>query len=81
MAVANEGRTAEAVRRDIELERELLAGAVERLRVGFGQATDVSGRLRSHLPAAATAALGAGFAFAGGVGAAIRYFAGRRPSR
>ena len=45
-----DGRTAEQVRRDIEDERERLATAVEQLREGMGEATDVASRLRAKLP-------------------------------
>src|SRR2546430_14664744 len=78
MATPN-GRTPEQVRGDIEAEREQLAGAVENLRGGLAQATDVVGRLRSNLPLVAAGALGAGFFAAGGVGAALRVVAGPRP--
>jgi hypothetical protein len=71
MAATN-NRTMEAVRRDIASERDQLADAVEELRTGLGEATDVSGKLRSHLPVAAAGALSAGFVVAGGVGATMR---------
>ena len=74
---ANDGRTAEQVRRDIEAEREQLAGAVDELRAGIGDATDISGKLRSKLPIVAAGALGAGFFIAGGIGATMRLFARR----
>jgi hypothetical protein len=76
MAPSN-GRTAEQVRRDIEAEREQLAGAVDDLRAGIGEATDITGKLRSKLPIVAAGALGAGFFLAGGVGATMRLFARR----
>ena len=76
MAPSN-GRTAEQVRRDIEAEREQLAGAVDELRAGLGVATDITGKLRSKLPIVAAGALGAGFFLAGGVGATMRLFARR----
>jgi hypothetical protein len=69
------GRTTEAVRREIERERRELADAVEQLRDGLGEATNVSAKLRSRLPAVAAGALGAGFFLAGGVGATMRYLA------
>jgi hypothetical protein len=72
-----DGRSAEEVRRDIASEREQLAGAVEDLRAGIGEATDVTARLRGKLPLVAASALGAGFVLAGGVGATMR-FAARR---
>jgi len=68
------GRTAEQVRRDIEQEREELAHAVEELRDEVGEATNVSAKLRANLPVVAAGALGAGFLFAGGIGATARLF-------
>ncbi len=65
-------RTTEQVRRDIETERELLATAVDDLRTGIGEATDVSGKLKKNLPVATAAAVGAGFVLAGGIGATMR---------
>src|ERR687888_1112764 len=65
-------RTAEDVRRDLETERERLATAAESLRKRLGEATDVSAKLRTNLPAFAVAALGAGFVLAGGIGATAR---------
>ena len=76
MAPSN-GRTAEQVRRDIEAEREQLADAVDELRAGLGEATDISGKLRSKLPIVAAGALGAGFFLAGGIGATMRLLARR----
>ena len=76
MAPSN-GRTAEQVRRDIEAEREQLAGAVDELRAGIGEATDITGKLRSKLPLVAAGAVGAGFFLAGGIGATMRLFARR----
>ena len=67
MATSN-GRTAEQVRRDIETERERLAVAVDDLRAGM----DVNAQLKGKVPAAAVAALGAGFVLAGGIGATMR---------
>ena len=72
-----DGRTPDAVRRDIEAERERLAVAVEQLRQGFGEVTDVSARLRGHLPAATAGAFGVGFVLAGGIGATMRLLARR----
>ena len=62
------GRTPEQVRRDIEAERERLAGAVDDLRSEM----DVNAKLRGQLPLAAAAALGAGFVVSGGIGATMR---------
>lgn len=69
------GRTPAAVRREIERERSELAVAVEQLRAGLGEVTDVAGKLRTHLPVAAAGALGAGFFLAGGIGATMRFLA------
>lgn len=74
-------RTPEQVRRDIEAEREQLAEAVETLRAGIGDATDVGAKLRERLPVVAAGALGAGFFLAGGVGATMRFFARRGRER
>ena len=71
MAGSN-SRTLEQVQRDIEVEREELAGAAEQLRESIGEATNISGKLRSNLPAVAAGALGLGFLLAGGVGATAR---------
>jgi len=71
MAGSN-SRTVADVRRDIENEREQLAGAADNLRDSIGEATNISGKLRSNLPAVAVGALGIGFLLAGGVGATAR---------
>jgi hypothetical protein len=71
MAGSN-SRTVADVRRDIESEREQLAGAAESLRDSIGEATNVSGKLRANLVPAAIGALGVGFLLAGGVGATAR---------
>ena len=70
-------RTAAQVRQDIEAERDQLAEAVEDLRGGLAEATDIKGKLRSNLPVVAAGALGAGFFLAGGVGATMRLLARR----
>ena len=75
--MARDGRTMADVRRDIETEREQLAGAVDELRGGLADATDISGKLRANLPVAAAGALGAGFFLAGGIGATMRLLARR----
>jgi hypothetical protein len=72
MAAGRNTRTIEDVRRDIESEREQLADAAESLRESLGEATNVGGKLRANLPAAAAGALGLGFILAGGVGATAR---------
>lgn len=71
MGKAN-SRGPEQIRREIQAEREQLAGAVESLRDGLGEAADVGGKLRANLPVAAAGALGAGFFLAGGIGATMR---------
>ena len=70
--MAGNSRTAEQVRADIESERERLAEAVDQLREGMGEATDVASKLRAKLPLAGAAALAAGFFVAGGIGATAR---------
>jgi Protein of unknown function (DUF3618) len=70
---ADNGRTTEQVRRDIEAERERLADAVDDLRAGM----DVNAKLESKLPVAAAAALGVGFVVFGGIGATMRLVARR----
>jgi hypothetical protein len=55
------------------LEREQLADAVEDLRTGLGDVTDVAGKLRERLPVVAAGALGVGFLLAGGLGATMRF--------
>jgi hypothetical protein len=72
-----DGRTAAEVRRDIEAEREQLAVAVNELRNGLGEVTDIGGKLRAKLPLVAAGALGAGFFLAGGIGATMRLLARR----
>ena len=76
MATRN-GRTEQQVRRDIEAERDQLAGAVEDLRGGLAEVTDIGARLRAKLPVVAVGAVGAGFVLAGGVGATMRLLARR----
>ena len=67
MAAADD-RTTEQVRHDIETERERLATAVDDLRSGIGEATNLKGKL----PVVAAAAAGAGFLLGGGIGATMR---------
>lgn len=76
MAAADRG-TPEAIRRQIEGERDELARAVDALRSELGAAADIPGKLRANLPAVAGAAAGAGFLLGGGIGATLRYFARR----
>jgi hypothetical protein len=71
MAGSN-SRTFEDVRRDIESERDQLAGAADTLREEIGEATNIGAKVRSNLPAVAVGALGVGFLLAGGVGATAR---------
>jgi len=71
MAGSN-ARTLEQVRRDIEAEREQLAGAAETLRESIGEATNIGAKIRSNLPIVAAGALGVGFLLAGGAGATVR---------
>ena len=71
------GRTAKEVRRDIETEREHLASAVEDLRGGLADVTNIGAKLRSKLPLVAAGALGAGFFLGGGIGATMRLLARR----
>jgi hypothetical protein len=65
-------RTLEEVRRDIEFERDQLAGAADTLREEISEATNIGAKLRANLPAVAVGALGVGFLLAGGVGATAR---------
>ena len=76
--MAQNHRTPEEIRRDIAVERDELAKAVDELRSGIGEATNVSAKLKSQLPVAAAAALGAGFLLAGGIGATARLIFRRR---
>ena len=72
-----DGRTPDEVRHDIQQEREQLASAVDDLREGLGEATNVTAKLQEKLPVVAAGALGAGFVFAGGIGATMRMLARR----
>jgi hypothetical protein len=74
---ARNGRTADQVRRDIEAERDQLADAVDDLRGGLEEITDIGARLRANLPVVAVGAVGAGFLLAGGIGATMRLLARR----
>ncbi len=80
MAGSN-SRTLDEVRRDIESEREQLAGAAETLREEIGEATNIGAKLRANLPVVAAGALGVGFLLAGGVGATARLIFGRGRER
>jgi hypothetical protein len=72
MAAVRNSRGVEDVRRDLEQHRERLASAADSLRESLGEATDVTGKLRSNLPVVAGVALAAGFFLAGGIGATAR---------
>ena len=72
MAPPRNSRNVEDVRRDLEQERDQLASAADSLRDSLGEATDITGKLRSKLPAVAAGATFAGFVLAGGVGATAR---------
>jgi hypothetical protein len=76
--VTSNGRTPADVRRELDAERDQLAGAVEDLRREVHDVTDVRKRIRKNLPLATAVALGAGFLLAGGVGATFRRMSGRR---
>jgi hypothetical protein len=70
-------RTPEQIRKELDAEREELAGAVEHLREELGEVADIGGKLKSKLPVVAAGAASVGFVLAGGVGATMRYFARR----
>jgi hypothetical protein len=74
---ARNSRTTEDIRRELEAEREGLAQAVDTLRTGVKEATDVRAKIRDNLPVATVGALGLGFLLAGGIGATMRLFARR----
>jgi len=76
MAAGN-SRTPEQVRHELEAEREHLATAVDSLRAGVKDATDIRSKLRGNLPVVAAGAAGVGFFLAGGIGATMRLFARR----
>jgi hypothetical protein len=77
MARQADSRGPEQVRAEIEAERNQLARAVDELRDGVADATNVGAKLSAKLPLAAGAAAAAGFFLAGGVGATFRYLARR----
>jgi hypothetical protein len=70
--MARNSRSVEDVRRDLEQERGQLATAAESLRETFGEATNITGKMRARLPAVAAGAVAVGFLLAGGVGATAR---------
>ena len=74
MATASpNGRTPEAVRREIEVERHELETAVEQLRDGLGAPTAASSA--ASCPSSPPARSVQGFFLAGGVGATMRFLA------
>jgi Protein of unknown function (DUF3618) len=75
--MAGNTQTPEQLRREIEVERDQLAQAVDHLRDEIGEATNVSAKLRSKLPALTVGALAAGFLAGGGIGATMRLLARR----
>lgn len=75
--MAADGRTPEVVRNEISRERDELAEAVEQLREGLGEVTNVAAKLRARLPVVAAGALAGGFVLAGGIGATMRLLARR----
>ena len=74
-------RTQAEIQSDLEAEREQLSGAVEQLRTSLGEATNITDKLMARLPLVLAAAAVAGFVYAGGVGATMRYFARRSRER
>jgi hypothetical protein len=80
MATDN-ARTTEQVRQELEAEREGLATAVDSLRAGVKEATDIRSKLRANLPLVAAGAAGLGFVLAGGVGATMRLLARGREGK
>jgi hypothetical protein len=74
-------RTPADVRREIASERDQLADAVEDLRAGLGEITNVGPKLRARLPAVTAGAASAGFVLAGGIGATMRLLARRGRER
>ncbi len=76
-----EARSPELVRREIAVEREGLAEAVDELRRKVGDVTDVQRQVGSRISVLAPAAFAAAFVVSGGVGATMRYFARRGRER
>jgi hypothetical protein len=70
--MATDERDTAELRRRIENERNALANSVDSLRSEISEATNISAKLRANLPAAAGAAVAAGFLVAGGIGATVR---------
>jgi len=65
--------TAEDLQRQIETERQQLAGAVDNLRGELG----VAAKMKAKLPLLAGGAMATGFVLSGGIGAAMRLLARR----
>ena len=76
-----DARSAEQVRREITVERERLAEAVDELRNRVGDATNVQRQVGSRISVLAPVAFAAAFVVSGGVGATMRYFARRGRER
>jgi hypothetical protein len=74
---ADNSRTPEQVRLELESERERLAQAVDSLRSEVDVAKNVAARIGDNLPAVAAGAAGLGFFLAGGIGATMRLLARR----
>jgi hypothetical protein len=70
--MARNTRTPEQIQGELAAQREALTVAVEDLREGVSEATDIGGKLQAKLPLAAAGALGVGFFLAGGIGATVR---------
>jgi hypothetical protein len=68
---SSNGNSAQAVRSQIEAERDQLAAAVTSLRTELHDATDIAGKL-PPLPLLAVGALAGGFVLSGGIGATAR---------
>lgn len=69
--MATNGNSPEAVRKQIEEERDQLADAVKTLKTELHEATDVAAKLPA-LPVLAVGALAGGFVLSGGIGATMR---------
>ncbi|MDQ3672674.1 MAG: hypothetical protein M3364_09620 [Actinomycetota bacterium] len=76
-----DARSPELVRREIAVERERLATAVDDLRGRLGDARDVRRQLGSRISVLAPAAFATAFVVSGGIGATMRYFARRGRDR
>jgi hypothetical protein len=65
---ARRSETPTELRRELEVEREELARAVESLR----ESADLTAAIRARLPLVLVAAFAAGFVLSGGIGATMR---------